>query len=350
MKTFNSFLLTDALWDNETVRLVGRIHEYKGMQDIYLAQKPEVLDRLRSTAHIKSITSSNEIEGIYTSQQRMKLLIEGADSPKTSDEEQILGYKNVLDTIHEHYEAIPLNANYILQLHRDLYSQSTKSIGGKFKSTENSIVMVTKDGKMTERFRPLSPIQTPSAIDQICLQYNHITASQDVEDLLMIPIFIHDFLCIHPFDDGNGRLSRLLLDLLLLKSGYKISQYTSLEEKIADYKREYYNTIALSDKGWYENTHDNGPFVRFILKIILAAYIELDLKLSKDPSLSAKETVAETIDQTIGRFTKSKLVDQLPTLGASTIERALKELTEEHYIIKHGVGKSTYYTRNIDIY
>ena len=169
----------------------------------------------------------------------MKQLCEEKTTPKNRDEEEILGYRDVLNTIHENYEYIPIRTNYILQLHRDLYKYTGKSIGGHFKVSQNVIADTNEDGKEYVLFTSLEPYETPSAIDSICENYNRMIESEDVDSILLIPIFIHDFLCIHPFSDGNGRMSRLLTALLLYKSGYVVGKYVSIENKIAGYVIKY---------------------------------------------------------------------------------------------------------------
>ena len=225
MRIFDYSSLKEKTWDCEIISLVAKIHEYKGRQEVYLKQKPEALDKLIEIAKRQSTEASNAIEGIRTTSTRLKQLCEKKTTPKNRDEEEILGYRDVLNTIHENYEYIPIRTNYILQLHRDLYKYTGKSIGGHFKVSQNVIADTNEDGKEYVLFTSLEPYETPSAIDSICENYNRMIESEDVDSILLIPIFIHDFLCIHPFSDGNGRMSRLLTALLLYKSGYVVGKY-----------------------------------------------------------------------------------------------------------------------------
>ena len=220
MRKFDYSSLKEKKWDSEIISLVAQIHEYKGRQEIYLKQKPEELDKLIEIAKRQSTEASNAIEGIRTTSTRLRQLCEEKTTPKNRDEEEILGYRDVLNTIHENYEYIPIRANYILQLHRDLYKYTEKNIGGHFKVSQNVIAATDEKGKEYVLFTPLAPYETPSAIDDICENYNKMIDSEELDSLLLIPIFIHDFLCIHPFSDGNGRMSRLLTALLLYRSGY----------------------------------------------------------------------------------------------------------------------------------
>ena len=239
LRIFDYSSLKEKTWDCEIISLVAQIHEYKGRQEVYLKQKPEALDKLIEIAKRQSTEASNAIEGIRTTSTRLKQLCEEKTTPKNRDEEEILGYRDVLNTIHENYEYIPIRTNYILQLHRDLYKYTGKSIGGHFKVSQNVIAATNEDGKEYVLFTPLEPYETPSAIDSICENYNRMIESEDVDSILLIPIFIHDFLCIHPFSDGNGRMSRLLTALLLYKSGYAVGKYISIENKITGYVIKY---------------------------------------------------------------------------------------------------------------
>lgn len=239
LRIFDYSSLKEKTWDCEIISLVAKIHEYKGRQEVYLKQKPEALDKLIEIAKRQSTEASNAIEGIRTTSTRLKQLCEEKTTPKNRDEEEILGYRDVLNTIHENYEYIPIRTNYILQLHRDLYKYTGKSIGGHFKVSQNVIADTNEDGKEYVLFTSLEPYETPSAIDSICENYNRMIESEDVDSILLIPIFIHDFLCIHPFSDGNGRMSRLLTALLLYKSGYVVGKYVSIENKIAGYVIKY---------------------------------------------------------------------------------------------------------------
>lgn len=236
MRLFSYENLARSKWDSEIINLLSQIHEHKGKQELFLTRKPAVLDKLVEIAKIQSVEDSNKIEGIVTTAVRIKELMNQKTTPINRDEEEILGYRDVLNTIHESYEYIPISSNYILQLHKELFKYSEKGIGGRYRNTQNSIVEKDKNGNAIEIFKPLSPYETPSAIDQICNELNIAFDKKEVDSLLLIPIFIHDFLCIHPFNDGNGRMSRLLTTLLLYRQGYVIGKYISLESKIEKIK------------------------------------------------------------------------------------------------------------------
>lgn len=279
MRNFDYSKLKDYKWDSEILGLVAQIHEYKGRQAMYLKQKKATLDKLIEIAKIQSTEASNKIEGIVTTSSRMGQLCKNKTTPKNRDEEEIMGYRDVLNTIHESYEYIPIKATYILQLHRDLYKYSAKEIGGRYKVSDNVIEETREDGTKIVRFEPLKAYETPGAIDAICESYNKTIDSYDIDSLILIPIFINDFLCIHPFSDGNGRMSRLLTTLLLYRSGYVVGKYISLESIIEKTKVKYYDVLEKCGRGWHEGANDANPFIKYILGIILAAYRDLDSRI-----------------------------------------------------------------------
>ena len=258
-----------------------------------------------------------------------------------------MGYRDVLNTIHENYEYIPITSNYILQLHRDLYKYSHKSIGGTFKNSQNYISATDANGREFVLFTPLPPYETPAAIEAICDSYNRIIAAQDVDTLLLIPVFIHDFLCIHPFNDGNGRMSRLLTTLLLYRSGYVIGRYISLESKMAKNKNLYYDALEKCQKGWNENEEDPAPFIKYLLQTILAAYRDFEERVALvDEKLPAIEMVRRAVYNKIGKFTKSEVMELCPTLSKASVENSIKQLVEQGLLLKHGSGRNTFYTRS----
>ena len=346
MRIFDYSKLKDYQWDSELLGLVAQIHEYKGRQEIYLKQKPTVLDKLVEIAKIQSTEASNKIEGIVTTATRIQQLYMDKTTPQNRDEEEIMGYRDVLNTIHENYEYIPIRSSYILQLHRDLYKYSEKTIGGRYKNTQNVIAEEREDGTQIVRFTPLAPYETPDAINAICESFNQAIDSYIIDPLVLIPIFINDFLCIHPFNDGNGRMSRLLTTLLLYRCGYVVGRYISIESKIEKTKLTYYDVLEQSGIGWHEGTNDFTPFVKYILRIILSAYRDFESRINLvDEKLPAKEQVRNAIKEKIGKFTKSEIMELVPTIGKASVENSLKELVKEGVIERHGNGKTTFYTR-----
>lgn len=347
MRLFDYCNLASRSWDGEVLGLVAQIHEFKGRQELYLKQKPAELDRLIEFAKVQSTEASNEIEGIRTTNTRLKQLIKDKTTPRNRDEEEIMGYRDVLNTIHENFKYIPIRPNYILQLHRDLYQYSHKGIGGMFKNTQNYISATDAEGQEFVMFTPLAPYETPAAIEAICESYNRMIDTQEIDVLLLIPVFIHDFLCIHPFNDGNGRMSRLLTTLLLYRSGYVIGRYISLESKIAKNKSLYYDVLEQCQKGWTENKEDPTPFIKYLLQTILSAYRDfeerVELVSEKQPAV---EIIRRAVYNKIGKFTKSEVMELCPTLSRASVENAIKQLVEKGMLIKHGSGRSTFYIRS----
>ena len=347
MRVFNYSALKNKKWDNEIVAYIAQIHEHKAKQEVFLKQKPQELEKLVEIAKIQSTESSNEIEGIRTTSTRLKQLVNEKTTPKNRDEEEIAGYRDVLNVIHESYEYIPITPNYILQLHKMLYSHSPKAIGGTFKSVQNYISGSDANGKSYTIFTPLSPLETPIAIQNICEEFNKAIAENEVDPLILIPIFIHDFLCIHPFLDGNGRMSRLLTTLLLYRCGYLVGKYISLEAKIAKTKSLYYDALEQSQKDWETGKDNPESFIKYLLGTIISAYRDFEERVEIVSSkASAIEMVMKAISIIIGKFTKSQIAELCPSLSVKSIEGALKKLANEEKIKKCGTGKNTFYIRN----
>lgn len=346
MRNFNYSKIKDIKWDSEILSLVASIYRYQGKQELYLKQKPNELEKLIDIAKIQSTESSNEIEGIVTTSVRLKQLLEEKTTPRNRNEQEIVGYRDVLDIIHENFDVIPISRNYILQMHKILYSHMNNPLAGKTKNVQNYISATYPDGHSEVLFTPLSPFETPGALDRICDEYNRVIGNSEVEPIIMIPIFIHDFLCIHPFNDGNGRLSRLLTTLLLYKNGFYVGRYISLESLIARDKAAYYEALNKAGVNWHDKNEDVVPFIKYLLRIILAAYKAFDDRFSiVENKLSAVEMVRKATLQKLGRFTKQDIRELCPSLSISSIEGSLRKLVEEGELRRDGVGRSTKYIR-----
>lgn len=347
MRKFDYSILEEIKWDKEILSYVGKIHEYKGKQDLYIRQKPAELENLMQIAKIQSTISSNAIEGIVTTNARVKKLMVDKTTPRNRDEEEILGYRNVLNTIHESYEYIPINPSSILQLHRDLLQFTEFSYGGKFKNTPNEIDMIDSNGNKTILFKPLQPYETPDAILNICDSYKSEIAKENIDALILIPYFILDFLCVHPFNDGNGRMSRLLTLLLLYQNGYLVGKYISIEKTINDTKEAYYEALQLSDQNWHKNKNDPMPFVKYMLGVILNCYRQFEdrIEIANQNGIksSAYDIVKLYVDNNLGKFTKNNVLVSCPSIKSSSVEASLKKLVDEGYIVKQGKGKNTFY-------
>ena len=346
MRNFYYSKIKDQKWDSEILGLVAAIYKEAGKQEMYLKQRPAELEKLVEIAKIQSTEASNAIEGIVTTSTRIKQLVAEKTTPKNRDEQEIAGYRDVLSIIHENFDAIPISRNYILQLHKVLYSHMNNPLAGKTKNVQNYISATYPDGHTEVLFTPLAPYETPEALDAICDEYDRVIGNMELEPLIAIPVFIHDFICIHPFNDGNGRMSRLLTTLLLYRSGFSVGKYISLEAKIADNEDLYYEALRASQDGWLDGNEDPVPFIKYLLGTILAAYKDFGERFSlvedKKPAL---ETVRLATQNKIGRFTKQDIRDLCPSLSISSIEGSLRKLVELGEIRREGIGKSTVYYR-----
>ena len=346
MRTFNYSDLSDQKWDSDILGYIAAIYKEAGKQELYLKQRPEELEKLVEIAKIQSTEASNAIEGIVTTSTRIKQLVEEKTTPRNRNEQEIAGYRDVLNIIHESFEAIPLSQNYILQLHKIMYSHINNPMAGRTKNNQNYITAKYPDGHAEAIFTPLAPYETPEALNRICEEYNRVIGNMEVEPLIAIPIFIHDFLCIHPFNDGNGRMSRLLTTLLLYRSGFYVGKYISLEAKIAKNKDLYYSALNQSQDGWHEGCEDALPFIKYFLGIVLSAYRDFEDRYSIiEEKLPAIEMVRKATLNKIGKFTKQDIRELCPVLSISSIESALRKMVASGELKREGSGKSTFYYR-----
>ena len=346
MRDFHYTAIREQKWDSEILGLIAAIYKEAGKQEMYLKQRPEELEKLVEIAKVQSTEASNAIEGIVTTSTRIRQLVEEKTAPRNRDEQEIARYRDALNIIHENFDAIPITRNYILQLHKVLYSHMSNPMAGQTKSVQNYISATYPNGHTETLFTPLAPFETPEALDRICDEYNRVIGNMEAEPLIVIPIFIHDFLCIYPFNDGNGRMSRLLTTLLLYRNGFYVGKYISLEAKIAKNKDLYYAALRQAQEGWHEGTEDAVPFIKYLLGIILSAYRDFEDRFSlveqKKPAL---ETVRQATLNKIGRFSKQDIRELCPALSVSSIEGALRKLVASGELKREGNGKSTCYYR-----
>lgn len=352
----------NCLWDNEILRYLTQIHEHKGRQELFSRQKPVELEKLTEVAKVQSVESSNRIEGIITTSTRIGQIVKEKTTPKNRDEKEIAGYRDVLNTIHESHDYISITSNIILQLHRDLTKYSESGLGGTYKITQNYLKETRPDGSEFIRFTPVLPYETAPCIEAICENYKQATQSEKIDPLLLIPVFIHDFLCIHPFNDGNGRMSRLLTLLLLYRNGYEVGKYISIEKHIEKTKGAYYDALEEASKGWHEETDDPTPFIKYMLGVVLACYREfeervqiigestaIEIKGGKPKSVAVKskayDIVKAAVDTKVGKFTKKEIANICPSISEKSVEAALRKLVDEQYIERHGTGKNSFYAK-----
>lgn len=348
MRTYNYKDKWEQFLTPEIVLMLTQIHEFKGKQNLFIKSNTYPLAGLAEIAKIQSIESSNKIEGIYTSDERIKKLALSKTNPKNRAEEEIAGYRDILNTIHTNYDEIPIKPNIILQLHRDLYKFNTATYGGRYKNVDNVIAEEDTEGNKFVRFKPIDAWEVPKNIENLCAAYNEAIALETINPLLAISMFVLDFLCIHPFNDGNGRMSRLLTLLLLYRSGFIVGKYISIEKMIETTKDRYYDALQKSSFGWHGNENDYAPFVKYMLSVILAAYREFAsrVRIMVESKMSKPERVAKIIEDTLGKVTKQELLKKCPDISETTVQRALADLLKKHKIIKISGGRYTSYIWN----
>ena len=349
MRTFNLLKEYNSIISNSNIiNLISKIHEYKGKQSYLLDTKKDSLETLLKVAKIESTSSSNKIEGICTTDKRINEIVNKKLEPKNRNEEEIAGYRDVLSLIHENFNFIDINQNIILQLHRDLYKYTGYSYGGKFKNSQNYIEETNDLGEKKIRFTPLSPASTPIAIEELCKNYNQLVNNEKCDLLVLIPIFILDFVSIHPFNDGNGRMSRLLTLLLLYKAGYVVGKYISIEKIIEETKESYYDSLEKSSILWHDNKNDYSYFVEYYLGVILKAYEDFASRINivGSKKITAYDRIINIFKNNIIPIDKTLILSKCPDLSETTIERVLNKLLKEDKIIKISGGRYTKYKWN----
>jgi Fic family protein len=347
MREFDYSNIDEKLFDKEIIRLLTELHEFRGKQELYMESYPDVLEAMVRVAKIQSTGASNRIEGIYTTDKRLDEIVEERTEPRNRNEEEIAGYREVLNTIHENYDYIVPRSNIVLQLHRDLYMYNSGSVGGKYKNADNIIEEQNELGEKKVRFIPVAAYLTKDTMEQMCNQFVETINNESVDPLILIPVFILDFLCVHPFNDGNGRMSRLLTLLLLYQNMYIVGKYISIEMLIEKTKDTYYDTLQISSIGWHENSNDYKPFVKYYLGVLLGAYREFSSRVEtlRNQGMSKSERVKHVFESKVGKISKSDILKLCPDISVTTIEKALSELLKEGFVTKVGGGRSTAYIK-----
>lgn len=347
MRTFDYKKRYERLLQPDIVALVAQIHEYKGEQTLFVEAKADALIQLLEVAKIQSTKSSNKIEGIYTSDDRLKKIVRDKTMPKTRSEKEIAGYRDVLNTIHQNYDYIPVKSSIFLQLHRDLYKFAGNA-GGSFKSSDHVIAQEDEQGKKSIRFQLVPAWETSAYMDAICDAFQDVCKDSQCDPLILIPMFVLDFLCIHPFNDGNGRMSRLLTLLLLYRAGYIVGMYISIEKLIEQTKETYYETLQESSYNWHEEENDDAPFVRYMLGVIVAAYRDFSsrVQMLATSGMSKPERIREIVRGSIGKMTRAQIMEKCPDISRVTVERALTDMVKKGEILKIGGGRYTAYIWN----
>ena len=326
MNSFHPGFIEKQTINQQLFQTVRLIEEYKGKQELFKQQMPQVLKTLRQAAIIQSTESSNRIEGITVPLKRIQELVSEKTTPRDRSEQEIAGYRDVLTTIHNSYPHIPFTPNVILQLHRDLY-QFAVNTGGHWKTVDNEISATYPDGTKVVRFRPTPAYETPAAMEGLHERFNYLWESGQIEPLLLIPTYILDFLCIHPFLDGNGRMARLLTLLLLYKAGYEVGRFISLERIVEETKESYYDTLYRSSQNWHEGKHNLLPWWEYFLGVmLLSAYREFEERVGYVTSAKGTKTemVLDAISNLPEEFSIGELQEKCPTVSRDLIRQVLR--------------------------
>ncbi len=329
----------------EVIQLLSTVYERKGRQQLFVEAKKDELNTLLEIAKIQSTKSSNRIEGIFTTDKRLEELMNQKSEPKNRNEEEISGYRDVLNTIHESYDYISPTANVIMQLHRDLYSYNKSGFGGKYKTGDNIIAETDRNGNRKVRFTPVSAFETAEAMQLMCGNFLNAWKENKTDKLLLIPMFILDFLCIHPFEDGNGRMSRLLTLLLFYRAGFIVGKYISIEMLIEQTKEIYYEALQNCSALWHESKNLYMPFVKYYLGLLIKASNEFESRIEylSSEKISKPERVKRQIQNTLGKINKRQILEKCPDISTKTVERTLAELVKQGLIEKVGAGSATCY-------
>lgn len=349
MHSLSETYLKSLKFTAEQLTILRTIGEYQGKQGLYFKQSPEILKGLQQVSIIESSESSNRLEGITAPHYRIEELINKNTMPKDRSEQEIAGYRDALNLIHQSHKHMPFSLNVILQLHSWIY-RYLPNPGGQWKTTDNEIVEMCPDGKKRVRFIPSNAFETPLAMEKLLKGYETSVREWGIEPLIVIPATILDFLCIHPFRDGNGRTARLLTLLLLYHFDYQVGKYISLERIFEESKESYYETLEKSSQGWHEAKHDIMPWLTYFWGVLLRTYKEFEgrvgtLTVGKG---SKAHHIRMTIENMIGPFSISDIERACPSVSRDTIRLVLRQLRDEAMIVPEGKGRGAKWIRKTE--
>ncbi len=347
MHSFKENYLNNLTFGLDELTTLKTIGEFRGKQELYYQQTPEALASLQKASMIESSESSNRIEGVIAPHYRIEKLVLKNTEPKNRSEQEIAGYRDALSLIHESSEHMPFSVNVILQLHSMLYRFHAAK-GGHWKLTDNEIIEKLPDGSKRIRFKPTSAVATPQAMEDLADGFKNAKEKNDLESLVIIPLAILDFLCIHPFRDGNGRTARLITLLLLYHFNYQVGKYISLERIIEESKETYYECLGASSVGWHEGKHDVHPWLNYFWGMLLAAYQEFEERVGtiKKGKGFKTEQVILAVEKKIGIFTIADIEQACPGVSREMIRKVLRELRDEGKIKAIGTGRGAKWVKN----
>ena len=349
MRKFDYSFLDNGLLPSNLVNLTGSIYSLRTAAGVRKEDNLKVFTELESIARLQSVKSSNAIEGIITDDQRIAEIVNHSSAPLNHDEAEIAGYRDALNTIHTGYEHLDFNEHDILLLHEMMMTLSGDMLAGQYKQTNNVILEIDSSGNRRVRFRPVPAAETKEAMEQLELAYLEASSNSNINQLLLIPCVILDFLCIHPFRDGNGRMSRLLSLLLLYKNGFDAGKYISFEEQINRYKEQYYEALRLSSYGWNTNENDYFPFMQNFLSTLYMCYKELDKRFAVVQGKRVTKTarVEATVLGSLTSLSKAEICAIHPDISPTTVEAVLGKMVRAGQIKRIGSSRNTRYIKNI---
>ena len=345
MHIFDYSFLDNGLLPAELVNLTSTISALNAISEERRGRNLTVYTELEKTARIQSVKGSNAIEGIITTDARIKEIVDGNSAPINHTEMEIAGYRNALDEIHTSFEEIPVSEDTILHLHQVMTELAGYEGAGRYKTDDNIIAEIDEFGRRRIRFSPVPAAETADAMEQLILAYIDARDNARINKLLLIPCVILDFLCIHPFADGNGRVSRLLTLLLMYKSGFNIGKYVSFEEQINKSKEYYYNALQDSSKGWHTNENTYTEFTKNFLSTLYKCYRELDARFStvNGKKLKKTERIEQTVLNSVLPISKSEICGFLPDVSPTTVEAVLGKMVKDGFVKKIGSARATKY-------
>lgn len=347
MHKFDYSFLNKSQLNGNLINVLTSIYSMKSVDELRKGNFPNVYAELQKIAIVQSVKSSNAIENIITTDERINAIVNQHSEPLNHDEQEIAGYRDVLNQIHTGYENLSFNEENIINFHESLLRSAKPTQAGHYKKDDNVIMEVRKDGSRSIRFKPISAKDTPEAMNQLFLAYIDARDNLNINPLLLIPCVILDFLCIHPFADGNGRMSRLLTLLLLYKNGFDAGKYISFEEQINNNKGLYYEALRKSSIGWEEGKNDYGFFIENFLITLFSCYKELDKRFATVNSgkVNKQSRIEATVLNSVLPISKSEICNILPDVSPTTVELVLSQLVKTNKVIKVGTGKKTHYLR-----
>lgn len=348
MRKFDYSFLDNGMLPANLINITGSIYSLRTAAGNRKAEYAQVFTELEAVAKVQSVKSSNAIEGIITSDQRIADIVNRSSAPLNHNEAEIAGYRDALNTIHTGYEHLSFSERDILELHKMMMAIAGYEFAGQYKNTDNVIMEIAADGTRSVRFRPTPANETKAAMEQLELAYLDACGNANINQLLLIPCVILDFLCIHPFRDGNGRMSRLLSLLLLYKNGFDAGKYISFEEQINRYKAQYYEALRLSSEGWNTNENDYFPFIQNFLTTLYLCYKELNKRFAVVHGRKITKTarVEATVLGSLMPISKAEICAIHPDISPTTVEAVLGRMVKEGSIKRIGASRSSRYVRN----